>query len=295
MKKTVIGIGEILWDIFPDRKTLGGAPTNFAFHASQLGLNSYIVSAIGKDTLAKDIIETLKVKSLNNLIQQTDFPTGQVQITLDNQGIPNYKILENVAWDNIPYSHSLNQLAVKSDIICFGSLAQRSLNSRTTIHKLLQSAPKHAVKIFDINLRENFYTKEIIEESLKLCSVLKLNEDEVVIINELFSLKSTNNLNTCKLLLNLYNIDIVILTNGDKDSYIFTDKETSHLPTPKIKIADTVGAGDSFTAAFITSYIHDYNISKAHELAIEVSAYVCTQQGGMPILPEIYKQAFDLH
>lgn len=292
MNNTIVGLGEILWDIFPERKVMGGAPANFAYHVSQFGYNGYAVSAVGDDLLGKEILECLSEKELNYLIETTDYPTGTVNVKLNKDGVPEYEICENVAWDNIPLTAKTENLAKNTGTVSFGSLAQRNSVSRETIKKFLKSMPENSLKIFDINLRQHFYTKELIHESLLLSNMLKINDEEVVIVSKLYDYRLDNEQDICKRLLENYNLDIVILTKGTDGSFVFTQKETSYQPTPKVHVADTVGAGDSFTAAFVASYIRGERIQDAHQLAMEVSAYVCTQHGAMPQLPDAYLELF---
>jgi len=291
MKNIIVGLGEILWDVFPERKILGGAPANFAYHISQFGFNGYAVSAIGKDLLGKEILDSLEQKGLNHLIESTDFPTGEVKVTVDNWGVPQYEICEGVAWDNIPFTPALANLAKETQVVCFGSLAQRNEVSRATIHAFLDAMPKDSLKIFDINLRLHYYTKEVIEFSLEKAHILKINDEEVVKIAQLFGWEGTEK-EICKQLLSKYQLDILILTKGTEGSWVLTPKEESFLPTPKITIADTVGAGDSFTAAFIASHLHGRCLVASHQLAVEVSAYVCQQHGAMPRLADAHLELF---
>ena len=291
MKNIIVGLGEILWDVFPERKILGGAPANFAYHISQFGFNGYAVSAIGKDPLGKEILDSLKQKGLNHLIESTNFPTGEVKVSVDNWGVPQYKICEGVAWDNIPFTPTLANLAKETQVVCFGSLAQRNEVSRATIHAFLDAMPKDSLKIFDINLRLHYYTKEVIEFSLEKAHILKINDEEVVKIAQLFGWEGTEK-EICKQLLSKYQLDILILTKGTEGSWVLTPKEESFLPTPKITIADTVGAGDSFTAAFIASHLHGRCLVASHQLAVEVSAYVCQQHGAMPRLADAHLELF---
>jgi fructokinase len=207
-------------------------------------------------------------------------------VTLDGNGIPQYEICENVAWDNIPFTPEMEALARKTETVCFGSLAQRNSVSRTTINRFLDCVPETALKIFDINLRQHFYTLELIEHALSRCNVLKINDDEILIVGKLFGWESKSELEICNQLLHSCDLEIVVLTNGTKGSYVVTKNETSFKPTPVVEVADTVGAGDSFTAAFVSSLLRGQSISEAHQLAVDVSAYVCTQHGAMPILPE---------
>ena len=291
MKNTVVGLGEILWDVFPERKVLGGAPANFAYHASQFGFNGYAVSAIGNDLLGKEILKSLEEKELNYLIEQTDFPTGTVKVQLDGRGIPTYEITENVAWDNIPFTTRLENLAKNTTTVCFGSLAQRNEVSRATIHKFLDLMPADSLKVFDINLRLKYFSKDIITTSLNKASALKINDEELVKIAEIFELKGTDE-ELCQQLLDKYKLKFLILTKGTRGSYVLTPYEKSFLATPKVTIADTVGAGDSFTAAFVASYLNGRSIAQSHQLAVEVSAYVCQQHGAMPRLADAHLELF---
>lgn len=291
MKNIIVGLGEILWDVFPERKILGGAPANFAYHISQFGFNGYTVSAIGDDLLGKEILDNLEKKQLNYLIEKTDFPTGMVKVNVDSWGIPQYEICEGVAWDNIPFTPRIANLAKETQVVCFGSLAQRNEVSRKTISTFLDNMPKDSIKIFDINLRLNYYNQEIIEDSLKRANILKINDEEVVKVAHLFKWELSEK-EVCKHLLSTYNLDILILTKGTEGSWVFTPKEESFLPTPKITIADTVGAGDSFTAAFIASHLHGRCLVASHQLAVEVSAYVCQQHGAMPKLADAHLELF---
>lgn len=289
-RNLVVGIGEALWDILPEGKKLGGAPANFAYHVSQFGLESMVVSAIGKDKLGNEILENLSEKKLNMLIEEVQYPTGTVQVELDNEGIPCYDIKENVAWDNIPFTDKLKSIAEKTTAVCFGSLAQRNIVSRETINTFLNLIPnkKGIYKIFDINLRQGFYTKEILCRSMEQCNILKINDEELVTVSRLFGYPGIDLQDKCWILLAKYNLEMLILTCGVNGSYVFTPGNVSFVETPKVEVADTVGAGDSFTAAFISALLIKKSVREAHQLAVNVSAYVCTQNGAMPQLPENY-------
>lgn len=289
MKKIIVGIGELLWDILPEGKKLGGAPANFAYHASQFGWDSYAVSAIGKDSLGNDLSQNLEKKHLNDYLETVPFSTGTVQIELNEKGIPFYDIKENVAWDNIPFTPKLKELAQKTSVVCFGTLAQRNIISRETINQFLDTMTneENIYKIFDVNLRQSFYTKEILCQSMEKCNVLKINDEELIAICKLFGYSDIDFENECWNLLKRYNLKILILTCGSKGSHVFTsDQHYSYIKTPKVNVADTVGAGDSFTAAFISAILQGKNIIEAHQLAVKVSAYVCTQKGAMIQLPK---------
>lgn len=293
MKNLIVGIGEVLWDMLPEGKKLGGAPANFAYHVSQFGLRSCVVSAVGNDYLGKEIIESLNSKGMNYLIPDVPYPTGTVEIEVDDAGIPQYDIKENVAWDNIPYNDQLESVAAKTKAICFGSLAQRNAVSRNTIHKFINAMPKESntLVVCDINLRQQFYDTDTLCDSLSLCNILKINDEELEIISKLFKLPENDINGQCRSIMERYNLKMIILTCGINGSYLFTPDSVSFQPTPKVDVADTVGAGDSFTAAFIASILKGKSVQEAHSMAVHTSAYVCTQKGAMPLLPEEYTKA----
>lgn len=287
MNDVVVGMGEALWDVLPEGKKIGGAPANFAYHVSQFGLPSCVVSAVGADLLGKEIIENFTSKGLNQLIAKVPYPTGTVQVEIDQAGVPQYEIKENVAWDNIPYTAHLEALAEKTKAVCFGSLAQRNVVSRNTINRFLDAMPHNegSLVVFDVNLRQGFYNKEILCNSMKRCNILKINDEELVTISRMFGYPGIDLQDKCWILLGKYNLKMLILTCGINGSYVFTPGNVSFQPTPKVEVADTVGAGDSFTAAFIASILKGKSVAEAHSLAVRTSAYVCTKKGAMPILP----------
>ena len=287
MKGIVIGLGEALWDVLPEGKKIGGAPANFAYHVSQFGLPSCVVSAVGDDALGKEIIENFTSKGLTHQIDTVPYPTGTVQVEIDQAGIPQYEIKENVAWDNIPYTAMLEQLAEKTKAVCFGSLAQRNIVSRNTINRFLDAIPaeNNPLIVFDVNLRQGFYNKDILCNSMKRCNILKINDEELVTVSRMFGYPGIDLQDKCWILLGKYNLQMLILTCGINGSYVFTPGNVSFQPTPKVEVADTVGAGDSFTAAFISNILKGRPVAEAHQCAVRTSAYVCTKKGAMPILP----------
>ncbi len=289
MSKFVIGIGEALWDMLPEGKKLGGAPANFAYHASQFGLEGLAVSAIGQDKLGEEIVEALEEHHLPYHLDRVDYPTGTVQVTLDSRGVPQYEIKTGVAWDNIPYTRELAQLALQCHAVCFGSLAQRSPVSRESIGLFLDAVPKDCLKVFDINLRQDFYDKEVLEASFRRCDILKINDEELVVMARMFNLPGLALEEKCRYLIKEYDLKMLILTCGVNGSYVFYEGGMSFLDTPKVKVADTVGAGDSFTGAFVGSLLTGKTVTQAHETAVKVSAFVCTQSGAMPIVPDNLK------
>jgi fructokinase len=287
MKDIVVGMGEALWDVLPVGKKIGGAPANFAYHVSQFGLESCVISAVGKDALGNEILENFAAKGLHYLIETVPYPTGTVQVEIDQAGIPQYDIKENVAWDNIPYTPQLEEVAQHTRALCFGSLAQRNVVSRETIGRFLDAMPQtdDTLVVFDVNLRQGFYNKEILCDSMSRCNVLKINDEELVTVSRMFGYPGIDLQDKCWILLGKYNLKMLILTCGINGSYVFTPGDVSYQPTPKVEVADTVGAGDSFTAAFIASILRGKSVIEAHRKAVEVSAYVCTRQGAMPLLP----------
>ena len=290
MNEIVVGMGEALWDVLPEGKKIGGAPANFAYHVSQFGLPSCVVSAIGDDALGKEIIENFTSKGLDQLIAEVPYPTGTVQVEIDQTGIPLYDIKENVAWDNIPYTEHLDALAKRTKAVCFGSLAQRNVVSRETINHFLDTMPKDddSLIVFDVNLRQGFYNKEILCKSMQNCNILKINDEELITVSRMFGYPGIDLQDKCWILLGKYNLKMLILTCGINGSYVFTPGNVSFQPTPKVEVADTVGAGDSFTAAFIASILKGKSVTEAHTIAVKTSAFVCTQKGAMPILPPKY-------
>lgn len=286
----VVGMGEALWDVLPEGKKIGGAPANFAYHVSQFGLNSRVVSAVGDDKLGMEILDNFREKKLNAMVEIVPYPTGTVQVELDAEGVPCYDIKEGVAWDNIPYTPALEDLAKHTKAVCFGSLAQRSVVSRDTINRFVDAMPaEDTLKIFDINLRQGFYTKEILCNSFSKCNILKINDEELVTVSRMFGYPGIDLQDKCWILLAKYNLKMLILTCGVNGSYVFTPGNVSFVETPRVEVADTVGAGDSFTAAFVSSILSGLSIGEAHKLAVETSAYVCTQNGAMPVLPQSLK------
>lgn len=300
MNKYVIGIGEALFDCLPEGRKLGGAPANFAYHVSQFGLNGCAISAIGKDELGEEIVEKFNAVHLNHVLPVVEQPTGTVKVTLDGKGVPQYEICLGVAWDNIPLTDEMVEIARNAQAVCFGSLAQRSERSRATIQAFLNATPKDALRVFDINLRQSWYTAEVIAESLQRANILKINDEELDVVatmllgestipGQLIAEDAAKTRRVCRELISRYDLEMLILTCGAIGSYVFTLEEESYIATPKVKVADTVGAGDSFTATFVAQLLSGKAIREAHRKAVAVSAFVCTQNGAMPVLPEELK------
>lgn len=285
---TIAGIGKILWDMLPDGKQLGGAPANFAYHAKALGLeniDSYIFSAVGNDPLGNEIQNHLADLGINHnyLHINNTLKTGIVSVTLDKQGFPDYNIKQNVAWDFIPKVPDSFRQSI--DVVCFGTLAQRSPVSRKSITEFLSDLPTTTLKIFDINLRQSFFSQEIIESSLKLANIFKLNEDELNIISNLLSI-SGNEEQQLKTICQRYNIKLSILTKGDSGSILFTKNKISSHPGFKVESKDTVGAGDAFTAAIAIGLLKGFELDTMNDCANQIASYVCKANGATPELPK---------
>jgi fructokinase len=283
-KPVVAGIGELLWDVLPSGKQLGGAPCNFVFHAMQSGCDGYAISAIGKDEPGVELKHNLHELGLSNqYVQENDFPTSTVTVALDENGNPDYTIHENIAWDHISWNKDMEKLAKELDAVCFGSLAQRSHESEHSIKSFLAATRPSCLKVFDINLRQNYYSKELIINSLELSDILKLNEDELPVVSGYLGLNGNPELQLDQILSH-FNLKYVVYTLGSKGSIIISDKERSFAEVPNVQIADTVGAGDSFTAIFIAGILKGVPLKEIHQRATEIAAYVCTQRGATPKL-----------
>lgn len=285
---TVIGIGEILWDLLPDGKILGGAPANFAYHTAQLGAEGVAISAVGNDDLGKEIVKLIEEKKVYNGLSLVEEPTGTVTVELKD-GIPSYIIHKGVAWDNLVLTDTAKEKLAKADAICFGSLAQRSEVSRKAIWEALEMVPKSCIKVFDINLRQNFYSKEIIEKSLAYTDVFKINEEEIVLFKDMFGMQGTEEEELCQQIIAKYNLRLLALTKGSEGSLLLSKDERSFILTPKVKVADTIGAGDSFTATMVMGLLYKQPLAALHQKAVDVSAFVCTHHGATPVLPEELK------
>ncbi len=284
-KKIVIGVGEFLWDITPTGKRAGGAPVNFAYHASCDEVEGWAVSAVGKDGLGRELLTVAKEKGIRLLVAEVDRPTGTVDVILNN-GQPDFHIHENVAWDYIPLTDELLKKASSASAITFGTLAQRSPVSRATTQALLKAASESAWKVYDINLRQKFWSKELIEESLQLANVFKINDDEMDLLNGLFGFGDMGYDDVAARFIQDYGLRMLVLTAGSKFSSIYTPEgKVSEIQTPKVEVNDTIGAGDSFTGTLISGLLRGKSIPEAHADAVETAAYVCTQSGAWHKLP----------
>lgn len=284
----IAGVGEVLWDSFPEGDLFGGAPANFACHCHSLGANAYVVSCLGNDKRGQDARAFLDAHGVDTscLTTSNERETGVVIVTLDEQGLPTYEIKENAAWDAIPWTREADVLAGKLDAVCFGSLGQRNAVSRATIQTFLAATRDECLRVFDINLRQTFYTREIIEESLQAASAVKLNDEELTTLGTILDRPNLGEEAALAALLGQYDLRLAILTKGDAGSLMITPTESSVAKAPAITPVNTVGAGDAFTAAAVMGFLDGKALDEINQHANAVAAWVCTQNGAAPALPE---------
>lgn len=276
MEFNIIGLGEVLWDLLPGGKQLGGAPANFAYTSKQLGNNGIICSRIGNDKLGKEILEQI----FGDYLQiDEEKQTGIVNVKLEN-GQPSYEIVENVAWDFLKLSKSWQELAEKADAVCFGSLAQRNEVSRKTIREFVGLTK--GLRIFDVNLRQNYFSAEVLGKSFELANVVKLNHEELPIIVKLLKINGASVQICLEKLIQKFELKLICLTRGANGSLLQTRKETSEHQGLKIKVADTIGAGDAFTAGMTHGLLRNWKLDEINEFANKVGAFVASKTGAMP-------------
>jgi len=285
---TLVGLGEILWDMLPDGKKLGGAPANFAYHAQALGCKGVVVSCVGDDDLGREILNSLEELGLDRRYIAIDphHPTGTVTVKLDENGVPDFTIHENVAWDFIPFDQKLADLAGEADAVCYGSLCQRSEVSRDTVRRFLDATRPGCIRIYDINIRQHYYSGEIVADMLNHSTVLKLNDDELPIVAELLDIEGSES-DILARLRERFELELVVLTKGAHGSRLYgKEKDSTCEGIPPEKIADTVGAGDAFTAVVAVGLLKGEDLDEINEHANRVASYVCSQSGATPKLPD---------
>ena len=293
MKFNVVGIGEVLWDLLVTGPKMGGAPANFAYHAHALGANSQAITRVGKDDLGQEILARFRELDLPATAVQEDdaAPTGTAKVNLSGDGLAHFTIQENVAWDYLAATPQAEAVSREADAICFGSLAQRSATSRKTIQQLVAATPGYALRVFDINLRQQYYSREVIEQSLQLANVLKLNDDELPVLAAIFGLPGSTR-NQIEALAQRFRQQAVALTRGASGSLLYREGRWSDCGSRKVKVVDTVGAGDSFTAALVLGMLHNLDLDEINSVANEVARYVCSQAGATPAMPTAYADKF---
>lgn len=268
--------------MLPNGKKLGGAPLNLIYHAINSGVNGAVISSIGNDENGKLILKEIENKKIPFLFNELNYPTGTVDVKLE-KGIPSYTIVENVAWDYIELTKEAIENLKNTKVFCYGTLAVRNKKSFETLKEAIYLCSKDALKFYDINLRPPFYKKETIEQLLKLCDVLKINDEELSIVQSKFVNKNLDVDGICHYLMQKFNIKILILTAGDKYSKVYTKENISYIGTPKTKVVDTVGAGDAFSGAFLAKIIQGKTINEAHEYAVQIASFVVEHEGACPI------------
>ena len=285
---TMVGLGELLWDMFPQGKQLGGAPANFAYMTALLGDRGIVASRVGEDRLGQEAVWQLKASGLDTSQIQMDgeHATGTVHVQLDSKGQAEYKFADDVAWDHLGWSEEWEALAKSADAVCFGSLAQRADESRMTIRKFLQSVPVNAARIFDVNLRQAFYSAEILRVALLHANIMKVNHEELPRIVELFGEKFGSEKEAACWLAREFDLKLVCVTRGPKGSLLVCGSEKDEHPGFTVKVADTVGAGDAFAAALAHHWLRQTPLEEMNLAANRLGAWVASQEGAMPVADE---------
>lgn len=289
----IVGLGEVLWDVFRDGSRFGGAPANFACHARSLGANVSMVSAVGpaSDPLSAPALALLRQRGIDTqAIQSNSHETGRVIVDVDSHGKPTYTFSEHPAWDYIEWSDAVAQVARESTAICFGTLAQRAPVSQATIQRFLKEAPREALKVFDVNLRVDYWSDQCIRDSIQQANILKLNDEELPIVARACQIamrdeRGSEELRVLGLLQSQFDLAVVALTRGSEGATLVTPQSVDHCATPSTVVKDTVGAGDSYTAAMIIGLQKGWSLAKVNQQAVRVAAYVCSQSGATPELP----------
>ena len=293
MKYLLVGIGELLWDLLPSGKQLGGAPTNFAYHVNRLGGEAVIISRVGKDELGEEILLRLEALGLTSRFISTDedHPTGTVSVKLDQEGTPSFTIEEEVAWDYLTEDQNLRSLASRTDAVCFGTLAQRSPAASRAIGNFLRNTSESALRIFDLNLRPPHYSREIIQKSLKLANILKLNAGELAFLADLFEL-SGDPISQISRIAERFDLRVVALTRGSRGSLLWLDGQHSENDGNTVEVVDTVGAGDAYTAAMALGLLKGLELERINQIANRVASYICTCRGATPSIPTDFQRFF---
>ncbi len=292
MKKFIVaGIGELLWDVLPEAEVIGGAPVNFAYHVTALGEKGVPISTIGRDTRGERGLAELRKRGVDTsaVSISDDYVTGYVIADVDEEGKASYNFPDEVAWDHLVINEYAANLQTKLDAVCFGSLAQRSKHSRRVIHNFLDALRPGTVRVFDINFRQDFYSRQVVESSLQRTDILKLSEEELPVLASLLALQGPDD-GWLQLLIKKYRLKMAILSMGGSGSLLLTPDSSSRHSGISTHVEDTIGAGDSFTAAATIGYLQGLTLEDINEQANRVAAYVCSQQGGMPPLPAFFKE-----
>ncbi|MEM9025655.1 MAG: carbohydrate kinase [Verrucomicrobiota bacterium] len=281
----IAGIGELLWDVSEDSRNPGGAPMNFAYHASQLGCEAYPITCVGTDSDGQALQLYLEAKGIccDYVFQTPQAQTGIVDVSFAN-GKPNYRIREHAAWDHIPFIPQLKKLCTSLDALCFGTLASRCPVSQETIKHCIEATPAKALRVFDVNFRESFFSKALVEEYLRLANILKLSDEELPWLIQEFGL-SQNPETALNEILEAYSLDTVLLTMGATGAHLLSRNHSIFGKASPAKAVDTIGCGDAFTAASVFSILNRETPKTVLEFANKIAGYVSTQPGGMPTIP----------
>ena len=284
MKKKVVGLGEVLWDLLPGGACLGGAPANFAYITTLMGDQGIVVSRVGEDSRGIEALRRMEELRLDIDHVQTDpdHPTGVVDVKINAHGVAQYEFASSVAWDFLEWSSDWQQLALEADAVCFGTLAQRAKKSRMTIQEFLGATPEHTLKVFDVNLRQSYYSREIVAESMRLADVVKLNDDELPTLMSLLKMPHKDEKTSGRKLLRDFGLDVVCITRGSNGSLLLQEDQISEHPGFHVRVADTVGSGDAFTAGMVHEYLHGASLDLMNEVANLVGAWVASEVGAMP-------------
>lgn len=293
MSFNVVGLGEVLWDLLPAGPQLGGAPTNFTYQAGALGADAVLVTRVGNDDLGREVIERFRRMNLPLATVQADpvRRTGTVTVTLNEKGVPHYAFAADTAWEQLAATNSALTAVSGAHAVCFGTLGQRNPVARKSIQQLVAAAPADALRIFDINLRLDLYSREVIEQSMRLANVLKLNDEELVVLTEMFSLQG-NVRHRIEWFVSTFGFETVVLTSGSLGSLIHHEGRWSEVPPQQVRVVDTVGAGDAFAAGLTMGLLSGMDLGDVHAIAAEIARYVCSQPGATPPMPEAFRKKF---
>ena len=293
MSFKVVGIGEALWDLLPSGPQLGGAPANFAYHARQLGAKAQVITRVGDDEYGRRVVQRFEEMDINGGTVQTDadLRTGAAIVALGGDGTPQFTIVDGVAWDSLALTDEALKAVRNANAVCFGTLAQRKSTARLVIQQLVEATPVTALRVFDVNLRQGHYNWEIIEQSLATANVLKMNDHELAVLSPRLELSGTVN-QMMSQLAERFELELVAITRAERGSLLYQSGNWSELPGRKMDIADTIGAGDAFTAALVLGLLNQFSLEDIHRIAADVASFVCSQQGATPVLPAHLRAAF---
>jgi fructokinase len=280
----IVGLGEILWDLLPDGRCLGGAPFNFTFHCHQLGHSAVMVSRVGADELGRLIREAVRARGLSDAFLQEDgdHPTGTVTVALA-AGQPTFTITPEVAYDYLAWDERLESLLGQARAVCFGTLVQRQATARETVRRALAAA-RNALVIYDINLRQDHYSRPVVEASLAASRWVKLNDDELLVVRDLLDLSGTTEASLLADLRRRYDLELAALTRGGRGCLLQTAHDEIDLPGVPVRVVDTIGAGDAFTAGLLVCALEGRPTSDAAAFANRLAARVASSAGGTPVI-----------